>query len=198
MPPCTGRPRATAVRLGDTSLLAEIEYDHAVRGDESLHGGGKTLRDGLGLVAGYDSAMGALDMLLSNVVVIDPVLGIGKGDLGIKQGRIVAFAKAGNPAIMDGVHPSLICGATTTVRDCEGLIATPGGIDVHVHFDSAGLCDQAISSGITTMIGGSLGPITVGIDCGGAWNVGKMLQAPNNGRSTSPFSAVAIRRSRNR
>ena len=78
---------------------------------------------------------------------------------------------------MDGVHPALICGAATTVRDCEGLIATPGGIDVHVHFDSAALCEHAISSGITTMIGGSLGPITVGIDCGGAWNVGKMLQA---------------------
>ena len=78
---------------------------------------------------------------------------------------------------MDGVDPKLICGAATTVRDGEGMIATPGGIDCHVHFDSAGLCEHAISSGMTTMIGGSLGPITVGIDCGGAWNVGKMLQA---------------------
>ena len=77
----------------------------------------------------------------------------------------------------DNVDPALVCGAATTVRDAEGLIATPGGIDVHVHFDSAQLCEHAISSGITTMIGGSLGPITVGIDCGGAWNVGKMLQA---------------------
>ena len=88
-----------------------------------------------------------------------------------------AIALEDDPAIMDGVHPALICGAATTVRDCEGLIATPGGIDVHVHFDSAALCEHAISSGITPMIGGSLGPITVGIDCGGAWNVGKMLQA---------------------
>jgi urease subunit alpha len=79
-----GPTAGDAVRLGDTSLLAEIEYDHAVRGDECLHGGGKTLRDGLGLAAGYDSSMGALDMLLSNVVLIDPVLGIVKGDLGIK------------------------------------------------------------------------------------------------------------------
>jgi len=165
------------VRLGDTSLIAEIEHDYAVPGDECLHGGGKTLRDGIGLVPGYDSAAGALDMLISNVVIIDPVVGIVKGDIGIKDGRIVGIGKAGNPAIMDGVHPDLICGAATTVRDGEGLIATPGGIDVHVHFDSAQLVEHAISSGLTTMIGGSLGPITVGIDCGGAWNVGKMLQS---------------------
>ncbi|MCY3770277.1 MAG: urease subunit alpha [Gammaproteobacteria bacterium] len=172
-----GPTTGDAVRLGDTSLLAEVEHDHAVPGDECLHGGGKTLRDGLGLVPGYDSAMGALDMLLCNALVIDPVLGIVKGDLGIKDGRIVAVGKAGNPATMDGVNSHLICGAATTVRDAEGLIATPGGIDVHVHFDSAQLCEHAISAGITTMLGGSLGPITVGIDCGGAWNVGKMLQA---------------------
>ncbi len=172
-----GPTKGDAVRLGDTSLFAEIEYDHAVPGDECLHGGGKTLRDGMGLTAGYDSAMGALDMLISNAVIIDPVLGIIKGDIGIKDGRIVAIGKAGNPAVMDGVHPELICGAATTVRDAEGLIATPGGIDVHVHFDSAQLCEHAISSGLTTLLGGSLGPITVGIDCGGAWNVGKMLQA---------------------
>ncbi len=172
-----GPTKGDAVRLGDTLLFAEIEYDHAVPGDECLHGGGKTLRDGMGLTAGYDSAMGALDMLISNAVIIDPVLGIIKGDIGIKDGRIVAIGKAGNPAVMDGVHPELICGAATTVRDAEGLIATPGGIDVHVHFDSAQLCEHAISSGLTTLLGGSLGPITVGIDCGGAWNVGKMLQA---------------------
>ena len=105
-------------------------------GEECLHGGGKTLRDGLGLTPGYDSAMGALDMLLCNALVIDPVLGIVKGDIGIKDGKIVGVGKAGNPATMDGVHPKLIVGAATTVRDAEGLIATPGGIDVHVHFDS--------------------------------------------------------------
>ena len=172
-----GPTTGDAVRLGDTSLLAEIEHDFAVYGDECLHGGGKTLRDGMGLTPGYDSADGSLDMLLSNAVIIDPVLGVIKGDIGIKEGRIVGIGKAGNPAVMDGVSKGLICGAATTVRDAEGLIATPGGIDVHVHFDSAQLCEHAISSGITTMLGGSLGPITVGIDCGGAWNVGKMLQA---------------------
>jgi urease subunit alpha len=189
-----------AVRLGDTSLLAEIEHDFGVPGDECLHGGGKTLRDGLGLVAGYDSAMGSLDMLISNAVVIDPVLGVVKGDIGVKEGRVVGVGKAGNPAVMDGVGADLICGAATTARDAEGLIATPGGIDVHVHFDSAQLCEHAIASGVTTMLGGSLGPITVGIDCGGAWNVGRMLQAaeawPINfgflgrGNSSKPRSLV--------
>ena len=165
------------VRLGDTSLVAVVEKDHAVYGDECLHGGGKTLRDGLGLAAGVTNADGALDFLLCNATIIDPVLGIIKGDLGIRDGRIVGVGKAGNPAIMDGVDPRLIVGAGTTVRDCEGLIVTPGAIDVHVHFDSAGLVDHAIASGITTMLGGSLGPITVGIDSGGPFNTGKMLQA---------------------
>ncbi len=172
-----GPTKGDGIRLGDTSLIAEIEHDYAVPGDECLHGGGKTLRDGLGLMPGYDSAAGSLDMLISNVVVIDPVLGIVKGDIGIKDGKIVGIGKAGNPHTMDGVHPDLICGAATTVRDGEGLIATAGGIDLHVHFDSAQLVEHAIASGLTTMLGGSLGPITVGIDCGGAWNVGKMLQA---------------------
>jgi urease subunit alpha len=114
-------------------------------------------------MAGITSAEGALDFLLCNVLVVDPVIGIVKGDLGIRHGRIVGIGKAGNPAIMDGVAPSLIVSTGTTVRDCEGLIATPGAIDVHVHFDSAGLVEHALASGITTMIGGSLGPITVGM-----------------------------------
>jgi urease subunit alpha len=172
-----GPTTGDGVVLGDTSLVAVVEKDYAVYGDECLHGGGKTLRDGAGLAAGVTSDEGALDFLLCNVVVIDAVLGIVKGDLGIKDGKIVGVGKAGNPATMDGVDPRLIVSAATTVRDCEGLIATAGAIDVHVHFDSAQLCDHAISSGITTMLGGSLGPITVGIDCGGAYNVGKMLQA---------------------
>ena len=195
-----GPTQGDMVRLGDTALLAEIEHDHAVPGDECLHGGGKTLRDGLGMMAGLTSAQGALDMLISNVIVMDPVLGIVKGDIGIKDGRIVAIGKAGNPQVMDGVHPKLLVGNATTVRDGEGLIATPGGLDVHVHFDSAQLVEHALASGITTMFGGSLGPITVGIDCGGAWNVARMLQAseqwPMNfgflgrGNSSRPESLV--------
>jgi urease subunit alpha len=172
-----GPTKGDLIRLADTDLWAEIEHDYTSYGDECLHGGGKTLRDGLGMAVGVTSAQGALDMLICNVVVIDAVAGIVKGDIGIKDGRIVAIGKAGNPDIMDGVDPRLIVGAGTTVRDAEGLIATAGAIDVHVHFDSAQLVEHAISSGITTMLGGSLGPITVGIDCGGVFNVGKMLQA---------------------
>ncbi|MEQ8346002.1 MAG: urease subunit alpha [Sneathiellaceae bacterium] len=172
-----GPTRGDGLRLGDTALVAEIEHDYAVYGEECLHGGGKTLRDGIGLAAGLTAAQGALDMLLVNAVVIDPVIGIVKADIGIRDGKIVGIGKSGNPAIMDGVDPRLIPSAATTVRDCEGLIATPGAIDVHVHFDSAQLCEHAIASGITTMIGGSLGPITVGIDSGGPFNTGKMLQA---------------------
>ena len=163
--------------LGDTDLVAVIEKDHATYGDECLHGGGKTLRDGAGMAAGVLSTEGALDFLLCNVVVIDAVKGIVKGDIGIKDGRIVGIGKAGNPATMGGVDPRLIVSQSTTVRNCEGLIATAGAIDVHVHFDSAQLCDHAIASGITTLSGGSLGPISVGIDCGGPFNVGKMLQS---------------------
>lgn len=172
-----GPTTGDGIRLGDTGLIAVIEHDHAAYGDECLHGGGKTLRDGIGLVPGVTSADGALDMLLCNAVIIDPVLGIIKGDIGIRNGRIVGIGKAGNPAIMDGVDPRLIPSAGTTVRDCEGLIATAGGIDVHVHFDSAALPDHAIASGITTLFGGSLGPITVGIDSGGPFNTARMLQS---------------------
>lgn len=172
-----GPTKGDLVRLGDTELWAEIEHDFTSYGDECLHGGGKTLRDGLGMAVGVTSAQGSLDMLICNVVVIDAVAGIVKGDIGIKDGKIVAIGKAGNPDVMNGVDPRLIVGAGTTVRDAEGMIATAGAIDVHVHFDSAQLVEHAISSGITTMLGGSLGPITVGIDCGGVFNVGKMLQA---------------------
>ena len=195
-----GPTTGDAIRLADTSLLAEIERDFAVYGDECLHGGGKTLRDGMGLVSGLTSEAGSLDMLLSNAVLIDPVIGVVKADIGIKEGRISGIGKAGNPAVMDGVDPALLCGAATTVRDAEGLIATPGGIDCHVHFDSAQLCEHAISSGVTTMLGGSLGPITVGIDSGGAWNVARMLQAAEHwpinfgflgrGNSSDPRSLI--------
>ncbi|HEY9655014.1 MAG TPA: urease subunit alpha [Crinalium sp.] len=165
------------IRLGDTSLIAEVERDTTVYGDECVFGGGKTLRDGLGLAPGVTAAEGALDLVITNVVLMDPVQGIVKTDIGIKNGRIVGIGKAGNPGVMDGVQPNLVVSANTDVRSAEGLIATPGGIDCHVHFDSAGLCAEALSSGLTTMIGGGLGPVTVGICSGGAYNMGLMLQA---------------------
>jgi urease subunit alpha len=165
------------VRLGDTELWAEVERDYLVAGDECVFGGGKTLRDGLGTHGGVTSADGALDFVITNALVIDAVQGIVKADIGIKDGRIVGIGKAGNPQIMDGVTTGLVVGAATDVRSAEGLIATAGGIDVHVHFDSAGLCEEAIASGITTMIGGGLGPVTVGICSSGTENLARMLQA---------------------
>ena len=165
------------VRLGDTDLWAEVERDYLVPGDECVFGGGKTLRDGLGMHGGITAAEGALDFVVTNALVIDAVQGIVKADIGIKEGRIVGIGKAGNPEIMDGVAPNLIVGAATDVRSAEGMIATAGGIDVHVHFDSAGLCEEAIASGITTMLGGGLGPVTVGICSSGTTNLARMLQA---------------------
>ncbi|PSB34458.1 urease subunit alpha [Stenomitos frigidus] len=165
------------IRLGDTSLIAEVERDTTVYGDECVFGGGKTLRDSLGLASGVTAAEGALDLVITNVLLMDPVQGIVKTDIGIKDGKIVGIGKAGNPGIMDGVQPNLVISANTDVRSAEGLIATPGGIDCHVHFDSAGLCAEALSSGITTMIGGGLGPVTVGICSGGAHNMSLMFQA---------------------
>jgi urease subunit alpha len=165
------------VRLGDTDLWAQVEKDRLVPGDECVFGGGKTLRDGLGTHGGITAAEGALDFVITNVLVIDAMLGIVKADIGIKDGRIVGVGKAGNPQIMDGVDPNLIVGANTDVRSAEGMIATAGAIDVHVHFDSAGLCEEAIAAGVTTMLGGGLGPVTVGICSSGTVNLGRMLQA---------------------
>jgi len=165
------------VRLGDTDLWAEVEEDRLVPGDECVFGGGKTLRDGLGSDGAATAAGGALDFVITNVLLVDPVLGIVKADIGIKDGRIVGVGKAGNPGTMDGVAPNMVVGANTDVRSAEGLIATPGAIDVHVHFDSAGLCDEALASGITTMLGGGLGPVTVGICSSGTVNLARMLQA---------------------
>ena len=165
------------IRLADTSLIAEVEKDFTTYGDECVFGGGKTLRDGLGLAAGVTAAEGALDFVLTNVTVIDPVLGVIKGDIGIKNGKIAGIGKAGNPEIMEGVDSNLIVSANTDVRAGEGLIATAGGLDGHVHFDSAGLCPEALSSGITTMIGGGLGPVTVGICSSGRRNLEMMLRA---------------------
>ncbi|MEA5463783.1 urease subunit alpha [Leptothoe sp. PORK10 BA2] len=165
------------VRLGDTSLVIEVERDTTVYGDECVFGGGKTLRDGLGMAPGITAADGALDLVITNVLLMDPVQGIVKTDIGIKDGKIVGIGKAGNPGIMEGVTPNLVISANTDVRAGEGLIATPGGLDGHVHFDSAGLCAEALSSGLTTMLGGGLGPVTVGICTSGAHNMSIMLKA---------------------
>lgn len=165
------------IRLADTELLARVESDATVYGDESVFGGGKTMREGMAVAGAVTNADGALDFVITNVVIVDAVLGIRKADIGIKDGRIAGIGKSGNPATMDGVDPELIIGAGTDIRSGEGMIATAGAIDVHVHFDSAGLVEEAISSGITTMIGGGLGPVTVGITSSGPVNLARMLHA---------------------
>jgi urease subunit alpha len=165
------------VRLADTELLAKVEADATVYGDEAVFGGGKTMREGMAVHGDLTNAQGALDFVITNALIIDAVLGIRKADIGIRDGRIVGVGKAGNPRTMDAVDPDLVIGAGTDIRSGEGMIATAGAIDVHVHFDSAGLVEEAISSGITTMIGGGLGPVTVGITSSGPNNLARMLGA---------------------
>ena len=152
-----GATEGDRLRLGDTNLLAKIETDHATYGDEAVFGGGKTMRDGMGMQAGTTQAEGALDWVYTNVVVIDPVLGVRKGDIGVRNGEIVGVGKAGNPDTMDGVDDDLIIGASTDTVPADGLIATPGAFDIHVHFNSKELFEHALASGITTMFGGGFG-----------------------------------------
>jgi urease subunit alpha len=152
-----GATEGDRLRLGDTNLLAEIEEDHATYGDEAVFGGGKTMRDGMGMQSGTTQAEGALDWVFSNVVVIDPVMGVQKGDIGVRDGKVAGIGKAGNPDTMDGVDDDLVIGASTDTAPADGLIATPGAFDIHVHFNSKELFEHALASGVTTMMGGGYG-----------------------------------------
>lgn len=168
------------VRLADTSLVLEVEKDYTVYGDEIKFGGGKTLRDGMGQASGLTSEGGALDLVLTNALVVDPVQGIVKADIGVKDGRIAGIGKAGNPDIMEGVTPGLTVGASTEALAAEGLIVTAGGLDTHIHFISPQQIETALYSGITTMIGGGTGPAdgTNATTCTpGPWNLREMLRA---------------------
>src|SRR5215207_3480840 len=144
------------VRLGDTSLVLQVERDHAVYGDECKFGGGKVLREGMGQAAGV-GADGALDCVITNALVVD-YTGIYKADIGIKNGLIHGIGKAGNPDVMAGVTPEMIVGVTTEVIAGEGLIVTAGGLDTHIHFICPQQAHEAIAAGLTTMIGGGTGP----------------------------------------
>src|SRR5215210_1638179 len=167
------------VRLADTELIIEIEKDYAVYGDESKFGGGKTIRDGMAQSSIAKRKDGVLDFVITSVMIIDHS-GIVKGDIGIKDGKIVAIGKAGNPDTMDGVDANMIIGASTEVHGGAGLIATAGGIDAHIHFICPQQIDHALFSGITTMIGGGTGPAdgtNATTVTPGAWNIRKMLEA---------------------
>jgi urease subunit alpha len=167
-------------RLADTSLVCEVERDLIAHGDEIVFGGGKTIRDGMGQAPGIRNDQGALDLVITNVIVMDSVLGIVKADIGVKNGRIAGIGKAGNPFVMDAVSPDLVVGAGTEVIAGEGLIATAGAIDSHVHMVNPQQVYEALSNGITTMIGGGTGPTdgTNATTCTpGPWNISRMLEA---------------------
>lgn len=167
------------VRLADTELFIEIERDCTRYGDEVKFGGGKVIRDGMGQSATAARQNGALDVLITNAVILDHQ-GIIKADIGIRDGRICGIGKAGNPDLMDGVDPALVIGAATEVIAGEGLIATPGGIDTHIHFICPQQIEEAMAAGITTMIGGGTGPATGtnATTCSpGEWNIQRMLEA---------------------
>ncbi len=166
------------IRLADTELFIEIERDCTRYGDEVKFGGGKVIRDGMGQSAAARQD-GALDVLITNAVILDHQ-GIIKADIGIRDGRICGIGKAGNPDLMDGVDPALVIGAATEVIAGEGLIATPGGIDTHIHFICPQQIEEAMAAGITTMIGGGTGPATGtnATTCSpGEWNIQRMLEA---------------------
>ncbi len=172
------------IRLGNTSLYAEIERDlRGDYGDEVVYGGGKTLRDGMGLDNTTTSESGSLDLVITNVTIIDAVLGVVKADVGIKDGRIVGIGKSGNPNTMDGVTRGMVTGASTDAISGEHLILTAGGIDGHVHVISPQQVETALSGGITTLIGGGIGP-TDGTNgttiTSGNWNIDRMLQSVEN------------------
>jgi urease subunit alpha len=167
-------------RLADTNLICEVERDLTVPGEEAVFGGGKTIRDGMAQSSTLTNAEGALDLVITNAVVMDALLGILKADIGIRGGRIVGIGKAGNPDIMDGVSEGLVIGAGTEVIAGEGLIATPGGVDSHVHMISPQQVWAALSSGITTLLGGGTGPAdgSNATTCTpGPWNIAQMLRA---------------------
>ena len=167
------------VRLADTDLFIEVEKDHTVYGDESKFGGGKTLRDGMGQMPGAARKDGVLDLVLTNALILDH-WGIIKADIGVRDGKIAGIGKSGNPNIMEGVSDDMVVGAGTEVIAAEGMIVTPGGLDVHIHFICPQQIDEALSSGITTMIGGGTGPATGtnATTCTpGTWNIARMLEA---------------------
>ncbi len=163
------------VRLADTDLWIEVERDQTIYGEEVKFGGGKVIRDGMG--QGQKRSAEVADTVITNALIVD-YWGIVKADIGIKNGRISNIGKAGNPDIQPGVD--IVIGAATEIIAGEGLIATPGGLDTHIHFICPQQIEEALMSGITTMIGGGTGPATGtnATTCTpGPWHIHRMLQA---------------------
>jgi len=163
------------IRLADTELIIEIEKDFTIYGEEVKFGGGKVIRDGMG--QSQRTIKDAVDTVITNAVILDH-WGIVKADIGIKDGRIAGIGKAGNPDIQPGVN--IIIGPGTEAIAGEGMIVTAGGLDTHVHFICPQQIDEAVASGLTTMIGGGTGPAagTCATTCTpGPWHIERMLQA---------------------
>jgi len=169
------------VRLADTGLVLQIERDFARYGDEVPFGGGKVVRDGQGQ-SQLSRAEGAPDLVITNVIVLDH-WGVVKADVGVRDGRISAIGKAGNPGVQDGITPGLEIGASTEIIAGEHRILTAGGIDSHIHFISPQQAWEALYSGVTTMIGGGTGPAegTRATTCTpGEWHIHRMIEATDD------------------
>jgi urease subunit alpha len=166
------------VRLADTDLWIEVERDDCVGGDEAVFGGGKVIRESMGQ-SGRTRADGAPDLVITGALILDH-WGVVKADVGVRDGRIVGIGKAGNPDTMPGVHPALVIGPSTEILSGNGRILTAGAIDCHVHLICPQIVDEALASGITTIIGGGTGPAdgtkatTV---TAGAWNLARVHEA---------------------
>ncbi|WP_153116121.1 urease subunit alpha [Rhodocyclus tenuis] len=168
--------RGDRLRLADTGLIIEVEKDYTIFGEEVKFGGGKVIRDGMG--QGQHVSAETVDTVITNALIVDAVTGIVKADIGIKDGRIAAIGKAGNPDIQPGV--SIVVGPGTEVIAGEGMIVTAGGIDSHIHFICPQQIEEALMSGVTTMIGGGTGPATgtFATTCTpGPWHIHRMLEA---------------------
>lgn len=170
-----GPTKGDRIRLADTELVIEVERDHAIYGEEVKFGGGKVIRDGMG--QSQLPRAGVMDTVITNAVIVEH-WGIVKADIGIKDGLIAGIGKAGNPDIQPGV--TLPIGGATEIIAGEGMIVTAGGIDTHIHFICPQQIDEALMSGITTMLGGGTGPAvgTAATTCTpGAWHIHAMLMA---------------------
>jgi urease subunit alpha len=163
------------VRLADTDLIIEVEKDYTLYGEEVKFGGGKVIRDGMGQ-SQATRAEGAMDTVITNALILDHS-GIYKADIGLKEGRIAVIGKAGNPDTQNAV--TIIIGPSTEIIAGEGKIITAGGIDSHIHFIAPQQIEEALYSGITTMLGGGTGPAhgTLATTCTGAWHIERMIEA---------------------
>ena len=171
-----GPTKGDRLRLADTELIIEVEKDFTTYGEEVKFGGGKVIRDGMGQ-AQTTNARGAVDTVITNAVILDH-WGIVKADVGLKDGLIAAIGKAGNPDIQPGV--TIIVGPGTEVIAGEGKILTAGGFDTHIHFICPQQIDEALMSGVTSMLGGGTGPATgtFATTCTpGPWHIQRMIEA---------------------